>query len=175
MNPIESAITQAIIDEDHGMLSWIMATLPFAGEEFCETHGKVVLSNNATSYICKGFVDVAEAMREAFEKLSDRRLADSINEFEETLVKVVPFRGVKGESSNPIVKKHVIAENQADLDKEREQGSQPIEIEVETPKGKSVFIENTSKHDLQNPARIDIDEEASNADSMQTGGSDSHR
>ena len=171
---LDRDICQAILDNDESILTWIVATLPFADQGFQEQHGSKVIDNDATGYLANGFIDVTIALKSTLEKLSDQRLAKGIEEFGEAIVKIAPFKEEKPESLNPIVKKHVIAESQADLDKERTKGSQPIEIEVETPKGKNVFLENTSKHCLQNPARIDIDEEASDADSMQAGGSDSH-
>jgi hypothetical protein len=174
MQELDRDICQAILNKDEAILNWIVAVLPFSGEEFCNRHAPKVLSNNATGYLANGYIDVSLALQDSLEKLSDKRLATSFEKFGEALVKVAPFKAPKTESVNPIVKKHVIAENQADLDKERQQNAEPIEIEVETPRGKSVFIENTSKHCLQNPAKIDIDEEASDADSMQAGGSDSH-
>lgn len=163
---LTKSIINMLIKEDENMIAWATSLMPFSSKVFRDSHEESIVGRRSQKYIFKNAKDMYDAITLSFQKLADERLADEIEACGELVKKSFEFKEGRKLDSIPIVKKHVIAESQDDLDKEREQNIDPIKIDVETPSGKTNFIKNTSNHSLENPVKIHVDEVKSSADKM---------
>lgn len=140
------------------LIFWMISLFPYSSKEFLENHEKALTNRAAYHYVCRDSVEMISMMAESFEKLADTRLCDSLEKFGQEIRKAFYKPRLKVNIENPIVKKHVIAQSQDDIDKERYNDSDPIKIEVNTPVGKTVFVKNISECSLDNPAKIDVED-----------------
>lgn len=159
MDPLTRGIIDVLLSEDDEHLAhWLLSLAPFSSSDFLDEHEEALFYGTGHHYICRDIGDMISHMSDSFERLADNRLSESLSRFGDEVRKAFAIRKPRPKTEKPIVKKHVIADSQADLDKERSTGEEPIEIEVETPKGETRFIKNTSSHSFENPAKIEIED-----------------
>lgn len=163
---LTKGIINMLIKEDENMITWSISLMPFSSDSFLKNHEETIIGRKSQKYIFENETDMLNAITSNFQKLADQRLAEAIDSCSDEVVKVFEFKENKKNDSIPIVKKHIIAESQDDLNKERQQDIDPIKIDVETPSGKISFIKNTSDYSLENPVKINVDEVKRSANKM---------
>lgn len=158
-------IVDMLIKENERMIEWTVSLIPFSSKDFRKIHEETII-RRTQKYIFNNPTDMRDAIASNLERIADERLAEAIGISEKTTKKPFEFKKKKKLDSIPIVKRHVIAESQDDLNKERQQDIDPIKIDVETPSGKISFIKNTSDYSLENPVKINVDEVKRSANKM---------
>lgn len=162
MDAISKEIMSAFLFGDSRTILWLLALIPYNSvNPEIELHEKALLRGMAGCYIWEDSME--SYIKNYFDELEDQRLYERLKTASIPVNRVkktkLPGQAVSDvNSENTIVKKHVIAESQDDIDCERRLGETPQEIEVEPLKGIIRFIENTSECSLENPLKIEVEE-----------------
>lgn len=145
-------------DNENYLVYWLISLLPFSDQSFIDIHGNALFYGTGHHYFFRDTGEMIEHMSDSFEKLADSRLRKKLKNFQNEVPKTGTPRKPRTKSERPIVKKHIITKLSDDLEKERIRSCAPAEIEVESPKGPTKFVRNTSECSFDNPAKIDIED-----------------
>lgn len=134
MNKLDKEIVDTLLSENkEHLVFWMISLFPYSSKEFLDVHEKPLMNREGYHYICKNISDMVFIMAESFEKMADIRLGKSLEKFSKEIRKNFYKNRTRKMPDNPIVKRHIIAIYQDDINKERTIGDEPIKIEVDTP------------------------------------------